>query len=142
MRVGTQGLFCPYLKTFVPPFLPTRLTAPESPRMRLPASFSGSYTQDEPNFPRQTNLILQKKDFQDLIKKSSTLQGPKLNSRTFKTTTKIQVNSNSSNFAAQGFQSLSLKFKTFSRSYEPWFCDVNRDSVDDRKMQSPFKVKQ
>ena len=30
--------------------------------MRLPASFSGSYTQDEPNFPRQTNLILQKKD--------------------------------------------------------------------------------
>ena len=34
VRVGTQGLFCRYLKTFVPPFLPTRLTAPESPRMR------------------------------------------------------------------------------------------------------------
>ena len=34
VRVGTQGLFCPYLKTFVPPFLPTRLTAPGSPRMR------------------------------------------------------------------------------------------------------------
>ena len=33
VRVGTQGLFCPYLKTFVPPFLPTRLTAPGSPRM-------------------------------------------------------------------------------------------------------------
>ena len=30
--------------------------------MRLPASFPGSYTQDEPNFPRQTNLILHKKD--------------------------------------------------------------------------------
>ena len=30
VRVGTQGLFCPYLKTFVPPFLPTRLTAPVS----------------------------------------------------------------------------------------------------------------
>ena len=33
MRVGTQGLFRPYLKAFVPPFLPTRLTAPGSPRM-------------------------------------------------------------------------------------------------------------
>ena len=32
VRVGTQGLFRPYLKTFVPPFLPTRLTAPGSPR--------------------------------------------------------------------------------------------------------------
>ena len=29
----TQGLFRPYLKAFVPPFLPTRLTAPGSPRM-------------------------------------------------------------------------------------------------------------
>ena len=27
VRVGTQGLFRPYLKTFVAPFLPTRLTA-------------------------------------------------------------------------------------------------------------------
>ena len=33
VRVGTQGLFRLYLKTFVPPFLPTRLTAPGSPRM-------------------------------------------------------------------------------------------------------------
>ena len=35
MTVGTQGLFRPYLKTFVPPFLLTRLTAPGSPRMGL-----------------------------------------------------------------------------------------------------------
>ena len=35
VRVGTQGLFRPYLKTFVPPFLLTRLTAPGSPRMTL-----------------------------------------------------------------------------------------------------------
>ena len=35
VRVGTQGLFRPYLKTFVPPFLPTRLTAPRSPRMSI-----------------------------------------------------------------------------------------------------------
>ena len=35
VRVGTQGLFRPYLKTFVAPFLPTRLTAPGSPRMRI-----------------------------------------------------------------------------------------------------------
>ena len=26
----------------------------------LPMSFTGSYTEDEPNFPRQNNLILQK----------------------------------------------------------------------------------
>ena len=32
VRVSTQGLFCPYLQTFVVPF-PTRLTAPGSPRM-------------------------------------------------------------------------------------------------------------
>ena len=33
VRVGTKGLFRPYLKTFVPPFLPTRLTALGSTRM-------------------------------------------------------------------------------------------------------------
>ena len=33
VRVSTQGLFRLYLKTFVQPFLPTRLTAPGSPRM-------------------------------------------------------------------------------------------------------------
>ena len=33
VRVGTHGLFRPYVKTFVPPFLPSRLTAPGSPRM-------------------------------------------------------------------------------------------------------------
>ena len=38
MRVGTQGLFRPYLKTFVPPFLPTRRTAPGSPRTRWTTS--------------------------------------------------------------------------------------------------------
>ena len=27
----------------------------------LPVSFTGSYTRDEPNVPRQNNLILQKK---------------------------------------------------------------------------------
>ena len=31
--VGTQGLFRPYMKTILPPFLPTRLTATGSPRM-------------------------------------------------------------------------------------------------------------
>ena len=31
--IGTQGLFRPYMKTFLPPFLPTRLTATGSPRM-------------------------------------------------------------------------------------------------------------
>ena len=27
----------------------------------LPVSFTGSYTEDKPNFPQQNNLILQKK---------------------------------------------------------------------------------
>ena len=44
--VGTQGIFHPYLKIFVPPFLPNRLTAPGSPRMvgsgtRISWKFSG-----------------------------------------------------------------------------------------------------
>ena len=33
VRVGTQGLFHPCLKTFVATFLPARLTAPGSPRI-------------------------------------------------------------------------------------------------------------
>ena len=33
VRVGTQGLFRPCLKTFVAPFLQVRLTVPGSPRM-------------------------------------------------------------------------------------------------------------
>ena len=35
VRVGTQGVFRPYLKIFVAPFLPARLTAPGSPRMMM-----------------------------------------------------------------------------------------------------------
>ena len=35
VRVSTQGLFCPYLKTFVAHFLATQVTAPGSPRMTL-----------------------------------------------------------------------------------------------------------
>ena len=35
VRVGTQGLFRPCLKSCVAPFLPARLTAPGSPRMGL-----------------------------------------------------------------------------------------------------------
>ena len=58
----------------------------------LPVNSTGSYTEDEPNFPRQNNLILQKRclvetrlsisaTFQDLIKKLRTFQGPKPDSR-------------------------------------------------------------
>ena len=61
----------------------------------LSLSFTGSYTEDEPNFPWQNNLILQKKvsgvdkvvNFKGFLrpnkKKESTFQGPKPNSRTF-----------------------------------------------------------
>ena len=48
VRVGSQGLFRPYLKTFVLPFLPTRLTAPGSPRM----SFQSNHDQGYRAFPQ------------------------------------------------------------------------------------------
>ena len=41
MRVGTQGFFHPCSKTFVAPFLATRLTAPGSPRMAKELHFMG-----------------------------------------------------------------------------------------------------
>ena len=56
MRVGTQGLFCPFLKTLVGPFLPTRLTVPGSPRMLVPlrkekkeagCNFTKVYTEED-----------------------------------------------------------------------------------------------
>ena len=40
-----QGLFRSYLKTFVAPFLPTRLTVPGSPRMR-PSLLDGNVDTD------------------------------------------------------------------------------------------------
>ena len=66
--------------------------------LTLPVSFTGYYTEDEPNFPQQNNLIMQKKvsgvdkvvnfkDFSrpDMMKKSSTFRIQGL----FKTTSKI-----------------------------------------------------
>ena len=51
VRVGIQGLFCPYLKTFAPPFLPTRLTAPGSSRMRSDGKGRESETRALRSFP-------------------------------------------------------------------------------------------
>ena len=56
----------------------------------LPVSVTGSYTEVEPNFPRQNNVVLSKKlsgvdkvmnrkDVSRKIKKSSTFQGRKPN---------------------------------------------------------------
>ena len=54
VRVGTQGLFRPWLKTFVAPFNPARLTAPGSPRMYLLTSalkvFQYSFSEAIPIF--------------------------------------------------------------------------------------------
>ena len=72
----------------------------------LSVSFTGSYIEDEPNFPPRNNLISQKivwrkqgtefqGTFQDLIKKS------------------LQV-------FFKDFSRRLLKFQTFSRLYEPW----------------------
>ena len=48
----------------------------------LPVSFTGSYTEDEPNFPRKNNLILQKKvsgvdkvvNFKDFLRPNKEIQ--------------------------------------------------------------------
>ena len=58
---------------------------------KLPLSFTGCDTKDEPHFPRQNNLILKRRlgcefpeDFSRPNKEiSSTFQGPKPNLRTF-----------------------------------------------------------
>ena len=49
---------------------------------KLAASFTGFYTEDEPNFPRQNNLILQKKvsgvdkvvNFKDFLRPNKEIQ--------------------------------------------------------------------
>ena len=63
MRVGTQRLFRPYLKTFVPPFLLTRLTDPGSPRMRNTSTCTSLCSlQVQPFFKKELlNLELNKK---------------------------------------------------------------------------------
>ena len=48
----------------------------------LPVSFTGSYSEDEPNFPRKNNLILQKKvsgvdkvrNFKDFLRPNKEIQ--------------------------------------------------------------------
>ena len=63
VRVGTQGLFRPYLKTFIASFLLTRLTAPGSPRMhRQWSGQSYSFTKPgnpwfNPIYPLYLNLL-------------------------------------------------------------------------------------
>ena len=44
VRVGTQGLFCSRLKTFVEHFMPARLTAPRCPRMEPTYIYNLIYT--------------------------------------------------------------------------------------------------
>ena len=57
--------------------------------LTLPMSFTGSYTKDEPNFPQKKVSGVDKVVyFKDLSRpnieiKTSTFQGPKLDSRTF-----------------------------------------------------------
>ena len=65
----------------------------------LPMSFTGSYTEDEPNFPRQNNLILQK--MVSGIDKVVNFKDFSRPNKEFK-----------------DFSRRLLKFKTFSRLYE------------------------
>ena len=65
----------------------------------LPMSFTGSYTEDEPNFPWQNNLILQK--MVSGIDKVVNFQDFSRPNKEFK-----------------DFSRRLLKFKTFSRLYE------------------------
>ena len=52
VRVGTLGLFRPYLKTFVPPFLPTRLATPGSPRMGRPVLWQQQSVAHRVSYPQ------------------------------------------------------------------------------------------
>ena len=58
--------------------------------LRLHVSFTRSYTKDEPNFPQKkvsgVDKVVCFKDFSrpNIEIKTSTFQGPKLNSRTFR----------------------------------------------------------
>ena len=82
----------------------------------LPVSFTGSYTKDEPNFPRQNNHILQKMmagvekvvNCMDFSRPSKEI---KYFSRTLT--------------EFKDFSKRILNFKTFSRLYEP--CPFKRD---------------
>ena len=64
----------------------------------LPVSFKGSYTDDEPNFPRQKTLILQKKvsgvnkvvNFKDFSRNQVLFKDLNRIQVAFKTTSKIQ----------------------------------------------------
>ena len=76
----------------------------------LPASFAGSYTEDEPNFPRRNNLISKKMcgvnkrvNFKDFSRSN---KGIKYFSGTL-----IEL---------KDFPKRPLNFKTFPRLYEPW----------------------
>ena len=79
--------------------------------VRLPASFTGSYTADEPNFLQQNNLILQRKvsgvdkdvNFKDFSRPNKEIKYFLRTSTEFK-----------------DFSRQLVKFKTFSRLYEPW----------------------
>ena len=72
----------------------------------------GSYTQDEPILPWQNNIILQKKvsgvdkvvNFKDFLRPIEEVRQV-----LFKDLNRIQ-----------GFSRRLVKFKTFSRLYEPW----------------------
>ena len=76
----------------------------------LPVTFAGSYTEDEPNFPRRNNAISQKMcgvnkrvNFKDFSRPN---KGIMYFSRTL--------------IDFKEFSKRPLKFKTFSRLYEPW----------------------
>ena len=85
----------------------------------LPVSFTGSYTEDQPNFRRQSNLILQKKvsgvdkvvNFKDFSGPNTEIKyifkGPRPNSR--------------------NFSRRLVKFKAFSRLYEPCITVKNNN---------------
>ena len=82
----------------------------------LSLSFTGSYTEDEPNFPWQNNLILQK-----------TVSGVDkvVNFKGFFTPNKKIKYFSRTETEFKDFSRRLVKFKTFSRFYEP--CQVAQE---------------
>ena len=80
----------------------------------LLVSFAGSYTENEPNFPRQNNLILQKRldkvvNFKDVPRPNKEIKYFSMTSTDFK-----------------DFSRRLVKFKTVSRLYEPCATQKHR----------------
>ena len=87
----------------------------------LPMSFTGSHTKDEPNFPQQNNLTLQKKvsDIDKVVNFTNFSRPNKAIKYFSRTQTEFK-----------DFSRQLVKFKTISRLYKPCMSIKQRWKID------------